>query len=494
MKLSGLLQALPQARAVGPTGLDIRALCYDSRQVEPGALFVAIPGASVDGHEFVAEACRRGARAVMAERAVTVPEEVCLIEVPESRAALSRLSACLYDYPSERIAAIGLTGTNGKTTTAYALHSILRAAGRNPALLTTVEEWLGQERTPARLTTPESLELQGFLARASEWGHQVVVMEVSSQGLVGHRVDDVHFQAAVFTNLAPEHLDVHKTMAAYGEAKALLFRGLDEGAVAVLNADEEFSQHLGKVTHARPVTYGMEEPAQVQGRVLEVTASGSRFTLTMEGERRELRSPLLGRHNAVNCLAAAATAWALGVGLEAIAAGVEALERVPGRLERVDEGQPFTVLVDYAHTDHALANVLKAVAELTAGRIIVVFGCGGDRDRSKRPRMGTEAERLADVVWVTNDNPRSEDPLAVIEEILGGVSDRGRVHVEADRARAITQALTAARPGDLVLIAGKGHETYQIIGSERRPFDDRVVAAETLRSLGAVAAEKERSE
>jgi len=490
VELDRLLSALPEAAVHGPTDLDIQALSYDSRRVEPGTLFVAVPGHAVDGHRFVSEACRRGALAVVVERPLPVPDGVCLIEVPGSRAVLSRLSACFYDYPSTKIAAIGVTGTNGKTTTTYLLHSILQTAGRTPALLSTVEERLGQERTPARWTTPESLELQGFLAQAHQCGHHVVVMEVSSQGLVGHRVDDVHFQGGVFTNLAPEHLDAHGTMAAYGEAKALLFRGLGEDAAAVLNADEEFSQHLAEVAQARVVTYGMEKPAQVGGRVLEVTASGTRFVLDVEGERREVRSPLVGRHNVANCLAASATAWALGVGLDAIVAGVEALTSVPGRLERVDVGQPFAVLVDYAHTDHALENVLQAVRGLTEGRTVVVFGCGGDRDRGKRPRMGAVAERLADVVWVTSDNPRSEEPDAIIEEILAGVSDRRRVQVEADRARAIAQAVAEAGAGDVVLIAGKGHETYQIVGSERRPFDDRVVAAEALRSRGTVAAEK----
>jgi len=490
VELDRLLSALPEAAVDGPTGVDIQSLAYDSRRVEPGALFVAVPGHTVDGHAFVAEACRRGARAVVVERPLSVPEGVCLIEVPESRASLSRLSACFYDYPSTKIAVIGVTGTNGKTTTAYLLHSILRAAGRKPALLSTVEEWLAQERSPARWTTPESLELQGFLARAHRCAHQAVVMEVSSQALVGHRVDDVHFQVAVFTNLAPEHLDVHGTMAAYGRAKALLFRSLGEDAAAVLNADEEFSRHLAEVTRARLVTYGMEHPARVRGRVLEVTASGTRFALDVEDEGREVRSPLVGRHNVANCLAAAAAALAVGVGLDAIVAGIEALASVPGRLEPVEVGQPFAVLVDYAHTDHALDNVLRAVRGLSEGRTIVVFGCGGDRDRGKRPRMGAVAERLADVVWVTSDNPRSEEPAAIIEEILAGVSDRRRVHVESDRARAIAQAVTEARAGDLVLIAGKGHETYQIVGSERRPFDDRMVAVEALRSRGPVAAER----
>jgi UDP-N-acetylmuramoyl-L-alanyl-D-glutamate--2,6-diaminopimelate ligase len=490
VRLSHLLRALPQAKPLGPTDLDIASLSYDSRTVEPGALFVAITGYTLDGHQFVPEACRRGARAVVVERPVPLPTDVTLIQVPDSRRALSLLAASFYEHPSQKLAIVGVTGTNGKTTTAYLIHSILQANGQAPALLTTVEEWLGRERRPARWTTPESLELQGFFAGALAQGHRTVSMEVSSQGLVGHRVDDVHFRAAVFTNLAPEHLDFHKTMEAYGEAKAVLFRGLAPDALAVLNAAEPFSRYLAGVTRARQITYAVDAPADVHGEVLAFDASGTRFLLDLARvpgrggrARREVRTPLVGRHNATNCLAAIAATWGLGVPTEAIVAGVETLARVPGRLEPVDAGQPFTVLVDYAHTDHALANVLEAVRAITAGQLILVFGCGGDRDRTKRPRMGVVAERRADVVWVTSDNPRSEDPQAIIEEILAGVGDRERMHVEPDRAQAIGQALAFAQPGDVVLIAGKGHETYQIVGKERRPFDDRLVAGEVLSRL-----------
>jgi UDP-N-acetylmuramoyl-L-alanyl-D-glutamate--2,6-diaminopimelate ligase len=492
VKLCRLLGALAQAKPLGPTDLDITSLSYDSRTVAPGALFVAITGYTLDGHQFVPEACRRGARAVVAERPVAVPPAVTLIQVPDSRQALSSLAAAFYGHPSEKLDVVGITGTNGKTTTAYLIHSILQADGRAPALLTTVEEWLGQERRPARWTTPESLELQGFFAGALAQGHRAVSMEVSSQGLVGHRVDDVRFRAAVFTNLAPEHLDFHKTMEAYGEAKAVLFRGLAADGLAVLNANEPFSRYLAGVTRARRVTYAVDAPADVHGEVLAFDASGTRFLLEVARvpgrrgrARRELRTPLVGRHNATNCVAAVAAAWGLGVPMEAIVAGVEALTRVPGRLEPVDVGQPFAVLVDYAHTDHALVNVLEAVRALTRGRLILVFGCGGDRDRTKRPRMGAVAERGADLLWVTSDNPRSEAPRAIIEEILAGVAHRDEVHVEPDRAEAIGQALASAQPGDLVLIAGKGHEAYQIVGIERRPFDDRLVAREALSRLGA---------
>ena len=506
MRLSRLLGALAQAKPLGPTDLDITSLAYDSRAVEPGALFVAITGYTLDGHQFVPEACRRGARAVVVERPVPVSAGVSLIEVPDSRRALSLLASSFYGHPSRKLAVVGVTGTNGKTTTAYLIHSILQADGQAPALLTTVEEWLGRDRRPARWTTPESLELQGFFAGALAQGHRTVSMEVSSQGLVGHRVDDVHFRAAVFTNLAPEHLDFHKTMEAYGEAKAVLFRGLAPDALAVLNAAEPFSRYLSGVTRARQITYAVDapalrqaqggpslsKPADVRGEVLAFDATGTRLLLDLARvpgrggrERLEVRTPLVGRHNAANCLAAIAAACGLGVGSEAIVAGVEALSRVPGRLEPVDVGQPFAVLVDYAHTDHALANVLEAVRALTRGRLILVFGCGGDRDRTKRPRMGAVAERGADLLWVTSDNPRSEAPRAIIEEILAGVAHRDEVHVEPDRAEAIGQALASAQPGDVVLIAGKGHETYQIVGSERRPFDDRLVAREALSRLGA---------
>ena len=494
MELVRLLAALAPATTSGPTaGVEVRSLAYDSRRVEPGALFVAIEGYTTDGHRFVDEACERGAVAVVAQRPVGVPPGVSLAVVADTRAALSRLSAAFYGYPAEKVAAVGVTGTNGKTTTTHLIHSILDRAGRAPALLSTVEERLGSERRAARWTTPESLELQAFLAQAHRRGCRSVVMEVSSQALVDHRTDDVRFQAAVFTNLAPEHLDFHRTMAAYGEAKALLFRRLPEGAVAVLNVDDPFSGRLAEVTPARVVTYGMESPAEVRGRVLEVSPTGTRSLLELGAERVEVCTPLLGRHNVTNCLAAAAAARALGVERGAIVAGIEALESVPGRLERVEVGQPFTVLVDYAHTDHALGNVLEAVRGLCEGRVLVVFGCGGDRDRGKRPRMGAVAAARADEVWLTSDNPRSEDPQAIISEVLRGIEDRRRVHVEPDRARAIAQALAAARPGDLVLIAGKGHEAYQIVGAERRPFDDRVVAAQALRRQAALAAGEERS-
>jgi UDP-N-acetylmuramoyl-L-alanyl-D-glutamate--2,6-diaminopimelate ligase len=494
VKLSGLLEALAQAKSVGTTDLDITSLSYDSRAVAPGALFVAITGYTLDGHQFVPEACRRGARAVVAERPVAVPAAVTVIEVPDSRRALSLLAAAFYGHPSQKLDVVGVTGTNGKTTTAYLIHSILQAAGRAPALLTTVEEWLGQERRPARWTTPESLELQGCFAGALAQGHRAISMEVSSQGLVGHRVDDVRFRAAVFTNLAPEHLDFHKTMEAYSEAKAVLFRALSAEDLAILNAKDPFSRYLARVTPGRQLTYAVDAPADVHGELRAFDASGTRFLLEVArvpGRRgtapRELRTPLVGRHNATNCLAAIAATWGLGVPMEAIVAGVDALGCVPGRLEPVDAGQPFAVLVDYAHTDHALINVLEAVRALTRGRLILVFGCGGDRDRTKRPRMGAVAERGADVVWITSDNPRNEDPGAIIEEILAGVAHRDQVHVEPDRAEAIAQALASAQPGDLVLIAGKGHETCQIVGAERRPFDDRLVAREALSRLGAGA-------
>jgi len=483
VKLARLLEGLPEVRVSGFTDRRISSLAYDSRRLEPDGLFVAIRGHALDGHQFIPRALERGAAAVVAERPVTVPEEVSLIRVPDARRALSCLSATFYGHPSRDLDVIGVTGTNGKTTTAYLLHGILEAAGRRPALLSTVEERLGEKSAPARWTTPESLELHEFMAQALLLHHNSVVMEVSSQGLVGHRVADVRFRAGVFTNLAPEHLDVHGTMAEYGRAKSLLFRQLTEDSVAVLNADEPFSRELATVTRARRVFYGLAQQADVTGRVLELSAEGTTFRLPLCGKTLTVRTPLVGRHNVLNCLAAAAAAQAMGVEPSAIIEGIERVTAVPGRLEPVDVGQPFSVLVDYAHTDHALANVLGTLRDLTPGRLIVVFGCGGDRDRRKRPRMGVEAERRADELWVTSDNPRTEVPERIIDEILTGITDRARVHVNPDRAQAIAEALASASAGDVVVIAGKGHETYQIVGRERRPFDDRQVAREALERL-----------
>ncbi len=482
MLLPELLAALGQdapAPAVEATGI-----ACDTRRVVPGNVFVAIHGYRYDGHAFVDEARRRGAIAVVVERPVDVP--LPAVVVPDTRLALAALADAFYGRPSERVRTVGITGTKGKTTTTYLFRSIVRAAGRECGLLGTIAtEAFGRSR-PSANTTPHPIEVQAFLASLDRPDGGWAVMEVSSHALAQKRTDGVRFAAGVFTNLSGEHLDYHKTMEAYLEAKARLFDGLGAGAVAVVNARQPASVRLTARTAARPVWYAIEDEAIADA---DVTAAGVRlapdrtsFVLQLPQEDpRPIALRLLGRHNVENALAAAAAAHALGIGAEAIARGLEAVESVPGRLEPVDVGQPFRVLVDYAHTDDALEKVLSALRAVAPGaRLACVFGCGGDRDRTKRPRMARVAERLADRIFVTSDNPRSEPPEAIIEEILRGLERPRDAVVEPDRRRAIERAIAEAREGDVLLIAGKGHETYQIVGDRAIHFDDREVAREAL--------------
>lgn len=482
MLLPDLLAALGQDAPAPP--IEATGVACDTRRVQPGNVFVAIHGYKHDGHAFAEEAQRRGAIAVIAERPVDVALPVVI--VPDSRLALARLADAFFGRPSERVRAVGVTGTKGKTTTTYLFRSIVQAAGRECGLLgTIVREAFGRSR-PSDNTTPDPVEVQAFLASLDRPDGGFAVMEASSHALAQRRVEGVRFAAAIFTNLSGEHLDYHKTMEAYLEAKARLFDGLSSGAAAVLNAREAASVRLTARTRARPIWYAAEGEgiahADVLGTEIRLAPSGTSFTLHLPGEApRPIALALLGRHNVENALGAAAAAHALGFPADAIARGLEAVRLVPGRLEPVDRGQPFRVLVDYAHTDGALEKVLAALRTVAPGaRLFCVFGCGGDRDRTKRPRMGRVAERMADRVFVTSDNPRSEDPRAIIEEIVRGLERPREVVIEPDRRRAIALAIEEARAGDVVLIAGKGHETYQIVGERELRFDDREVAREAL--------------
>jgi len=375
---------------------------------------------------------------------------------------------------------VAITGTNGKTTTAYLVRYILRQAGERCGMTGTVEYDLGAGAVPASMTTPESLDLYRFYAEMRRAGCGFAVSEVSSHALAKRRTAGLRFAAAVFSNLTQDHLDFHGTMENYFQAKALLFSGLEASAVALLNADDPHSARLAGMTRARVVTYGLSESAEVRAKVLSLSTVGTVFRLRRGGFEAEVHLPLLGAHNVHNALAAAAAAAELGLGMDRIVEGLATFEGVPGRLESVDCGQDFRVLVDYAHTDDALRSVLNAVRELYPRRIITVFGCGGDRDRGKRPKMARVVEQLSDVAVVTSDNPRSERPEAIIGEILSGLQDPGRAVVEPDRAAAIGKAVGLARPGDVVLIAGKGHEAYQIVGDRRLDFDDRSAARAAL--------------
>ena len=490
-RLSALLSGA-NVRPVAPVGADpvIAGVALDSRRVEPGTLFFAIVGQRANGESFVPDAVGRGAVAVIAEcpRPVQLGESIAWVRVGDARRVAALLSREFYGRPDEELAVVGVTGTNGKTTVTHIVESIGRAAGRKSGLIGTLGSSLDGQRHPAERTTPEAPDLYRSLTEMRDRSVTVVAMEVSSHALMLNRVEGLRFEVAVFLNLSREHLDFHGSEAAYFEAKARLFTGLGSDQWAVLPADSEHGGILAARTAARVLTFGRAPGAAIRLRDEHAGLAGSSAILETPRGALPIRTFLLGRGNLDNVAAAAATATALGLPLEAIPAGVLALEGVPGRMERIDLGQPFTVIVDFAHTPGALASLLDWVRETVRGRVLVVFGCGGERDRAKRPEMGRLAASAADLVFVTSDNPRGEDPASIIEEILHGVAsvERGlaRCRTEVDRGQAIRGALAEARPGDVVVVAGKGHETIQIVGSERRAFDDREVARNALVDLG----------
>jgi UDP-N-acetylmuramoyl-L-alanyl-D-glutamate--2,6-diaminopimelate ligase len=511
MKLGELVSALTvNGPAPGPWGRrEVTAVVQDSRRAGPGSLFVAVRGFHSDGHQFIPQAVGQGAAAVIAEENAVVGAfpDTPVIRVPDSRKALARLAAKFYNYPSRRIKLVGITGTKGKTTTSYLTKSIIEAAGHTTGLIGTIDYRIGDRVYPAPNTTPESLDLQALFAEMAEQGARYCVLEVSSHALALGRTDECVFEAAAFTNLAHEHLDFHKTMDEYEAAKGLLFGSLSSDKTAVVNADDASSGRIIKRTAARVITYGITQQADVRpAGAIGHSISGLSFTVSTPAGKIGLESSLVGRHNIYNILAAAGLGIALGFSGEAVAAGIKQMKAVPGRMEKVDAGQPFGVLVDYAHTEGSLESLLEAVREMADGRVITVFGCGGDRDRAKRPQMGAAAIAGSDVVIVTSDNPRTEDPLAIIGEIESGMatgirmakleplskvpgsrssSDKIPYTVIPDRAEAIAAAVRLAGPGDVVVLAGKGHENYQIIGEKKFPFDDREEARKAIRKCSA---------
>lgn len=485
-----LHNVLTDVSVTGPDTL-VTGLSSDSRTTQPGDLFIAAPGSRDDGLAHVTEALRRGAVAVLAAARPELPAGVGFVGVSDVPLAKAVVADTFYQHPSGRLKVVGITGTNGKTTVASMLRSMLTMEGVDSGMLGTLGAWIGSSYEPLVNTTPDALEVQRLMARMVDENLTAVVMEVSSHALMQHRVHGVDFDVGVFTNLSQDHLDYHGDMASYGNAKARLFDGLPEQATAVLNADDPLSLQLAERTAAKIVRFGFDEAAQVRAVVDRLDAEGSAFRLSqrgVEGERGgvlPLVTRLVGRHNISNALAAAAAALALGMSPAAIRTGLTSMPPVPGRLEPVECGQDFRVLVDYAHTPDALDKVLAQLRPLTKGRLSVVFGCGGDRDTSKRPLMGAAAARWADDVYVTSDNPRSEDPSHIVQEIVAGIpADAGcRLTSEVDRRDAIRQACAAARGGDVLLVAGKGHETTQVIGDQVLGFDDRQITREILWSL-----------
>ncbi|MQL52316.1 UDP-N-acetylmuramoyl-L-alanyl-D-glutamate--2,6-diaminopimelate ligase [Desulfofundulus thermobenzoicus] len=484
MLFSELIKGQAHLATGGNLNIPVKGIAYDSRRVEPGFVFVAVPGFKTDGHLFVEQALARGAVAVVIQKDMVLPEGLAFMRVTDSRLALALLSARFYGEPSRKLQLMGVTGTNGKTTTTHLLAAIYRAAGEKTGLIGTIASWIGGRRLPVEHTTPESLDLQQLLARMVAEGVGVAAMEVSSHALALKRVAGCRFTAGVFTNITRDHLDFHRDMDDYLRAKALLFQGLEEGAVAVINGDDPRSGQVMAVTRVPCYTYGLGEGVQVRAREINVTSRGVSFALNGPWGEARVNLKLTGYFNVYNSLAALTTAAARGVPLSLAVQALETVTGVPGRCELVDRGQDFTVVVDYAHTPDGLDNILKTARQFTAGRLITVFGCGGDRDRTKRPLMGEIAARLSDLAVVTSDNPRTEDPLRIIADVEEGVRRvRADYVVIPDRREAIRRAVAGAAAGDTVVIAGKGHEDYQIIGTARYPFDDRKEAARAIEEV-----------
>jgi len=500
MRLSELLQGLPIQEAHGDA--EVRGVCVDSRRVQPGDLFVALVGRRQDGHRFVSDALQRGAAAVLLQRdADTLPPNTPYARVPDTREALWRVAQRLYGDPTQHMLTIGVTGTNGKTTTTHMLQKILVAWGKPTVLIGTLGAWIeypdGQRETLAgegEFTTPEVYQVQSLLQRARVLGAQAAVMEVSSHALDQRRADGVRFDVGVFTNLTQDHLDYHGTMDAYAAAKLRLFTDLAEQGGkpyrAVINIDDEWGRQFAAKAKGTVYTYGECESALVRAVRVEYGHDALRFWVRTELARQAtdeylLHTPLIAPYNLYNALAATTAGLALGIPLAVIQQGLTSLSRVPGRFERAPIDADFTVIVDFAHTPDALARVLQAGRLLNPTRLTVLFGCGGDRDATKRPTMGRIAAELADRVILTSDNPRTEDPNRILQQILAGVPDELRhkvALVEPDRRRAIEYTLHTAQAGELILLAGKGHEPYQIIGTEKHPFSDMEVAKEVAQA------------
>jgi len=479
IRLHDLLRGIDARIDAGADDVRVSGVAYRSGRVTPGDAFFCIPGFAHDGHDFAADAVARGAAALVCQRRPEHIGEVAVAMVDDARAALARASATFRGNPSRELAVVGVTGTNGKTTTTYLIDSIVRAAGRRTGLIGTVETRIGPDRLDAGRTTPESADLQELLARMRDSGVSSVAMEVSSHAIHLKRVEGVRFAVAAFTNLTQDHLDYHHTIEEYYSVKRRLFTDLEVGE-RVVNIDDVYGAGMAMELDT-VLTVGRDEDADVRAIDEELLPDRSRFTLVTPIGAHRVELPLAAEYNVSNALVAAGCGLALGVGLDAIVEGLSSAPQVPGRLERVDAGQGFGVYVDYAHTPDSLGKAARAVRAITPGRVFVVFGCGGDRDPEKRPLMGAAAGREADYVIITSDNPRSEDPVGIILQIEDGVRETGVAYeVEVDRRTAIAAALAQATRGDAVLIAGKGHEDYQIFADRTIHFDDREVAREIL--------------
>ena len=481
MKLSELCQCLTGCKIHDYVENEVAGITHDSRKVKKGYLFVAIQGHKLDGHDFITDAMGNGAVAVVVEKKCEVAPHAPQIVVSDARRSLACLSNHFYNNPSSEMTITGITGTNGKTTTSYLTKAIFEASGNEAGLIGTIQYQIGKRIIPARETTPESVEIQGYLSEMLKSGIKYAVIEASSHALSQRRLDAIRFRSAIFTNLSAEHLDYHEDVKSYRAEKLKLVKELDADAFTILNADHNASKHFAESTKSQIVWYGVKRnKVDVTAESIDAGVDTTRFLLNSPWGKASIQLKLIGMHNVYNALAASANALALGFKIDVVQRGLESLSMVPGRLERVDCGQDFLVYVDFAHTHHALQTVLSAISIAAKGRIILVFGCGGNRDKKKRPKMGHIAEKYADVFWITNDNPRSEDPYAIIHEIQAGIRTGACFHVQPDRKRAIEEAILEAKSGDVVIIAGKGHEQFQIAKDTVTPFDDRAVVRQIL--------------
>jgi UDP-N-acetylmuramoyl-L-alanyl-D-glutamate--2,6-diaminopimelate ligase len=484
MKLTELIKLLDVSLAnPGLVDFEIEGVSCNSKNISDNFVFVAIAGTNEDGHRFIEEAVRCGARAVITSREVSaaIRKEIPVILVKDTRRALAKVATEFYGNPSKKIKVVGITGTNGKTTVSYLVEAILRQAQQFPAVIGTIEYRFKDKKIPSRNTTPGPIELQSMLADMLKDGINYAVMEVSSHALDQNRIEGINFHSAIFTNLTQDHLDYHRTQEDYFQAKAKLFRNMNSNSFAVINNDDAYAQRIKELTSAHKLTYGIKKGADVLARDIKFDIRQMQFLLTLGKRKIDFKSQLIGCHNVYNILAAVAWARQEGLDLTIIKSAIEKFNCVPGRLEKIDFEGDFSVFVDYAHTEDALTNVIKTLRCLSSGEIIVVFGCGGQRDKTKRPRMGRVVSELADYAIITNDNPRREDPDQIIEDIKKGIN-QDNYCVIPDRKEAIRKSLSLAKRGDILLVAGKGHENYQILKDLTIPFDDREVLKECLQS------------
>ena len=468
---------------------EVKGISCNSKAMEKDFIFVAIQGTHEDGHEFIQEAIERGAKAVIVQcqapaywqGSVKCQDRINFIQVADTRITLAKLAAEFYGNPSQKIKTIGITGTNGKTTVSYLLEALLKEYGRTPAVIGTINYRFKDKILPSKNTTPGPLEIQSMLAQMQKEGVDYAIMEVSSHALHQDRVEGINFESAIFTNLTQDHLDYHKTIENYFQAKSKLFKNMQPEVFAVLNNDDAYSRRLKEITKAQIITYGIEQNSDVTAKDIKCDLSSTEFVLKAHHQEINIKTRLIGRHNVYNILCTAAWASKEGIAVSVLKSAIDKFRSVPGRLERITRDSDFLVFVDYAHTEDALNKVLGTLRPLSKNRIIVVFGCGGERDKTKRPKMGYAVTEQADFAIITNDNPRSEDPQEIISDIKEGIK-KDNYCVIADRDEAIKKALSLAKAGDIVLIAGKGHETYQVLKDRTIHFDDREVVRECFKS------------